>query len=670
MYLASLKIENFRAFGASADHANLDLSLSPGINLLVGENDSGKTAIVDAIRHLLWTTSQDYHRLTDDDFHVKGSERASDLTITATFKDLSVLQQAAFLEYLTISEDAAPSLCVSLLARRQEGSPGGKGRASVVFRAGSDAKGPTVEGTLREFLRCTYLKPLRDAEGELTAGKSSRLSQILKSHPDFKDQTTSDWTPDTLGVPPSTLVGIMKQAEHLIKGNAVIQSVHDDINTKFLADLSLGKDILKAAITVARSADLQQILEKLELALDSHSGVDLPTKRGLGLNNVLFMATELLLLGASDGMPLLLIEEPEAHLHPQMQLRLMDMLEVRAAEPPGTAAQNVNAQQDDKGAGNERHEEIKPDRVQVIVTTHSPTLASKADVEALTLITQHEAFSLASPCTQLDHSDYAFLRRFLDATKANLFFAKAVVVVEGDGENILLPAIAKALDRPFSKYGVSVVSVGHRGLFRYSRIFQRNDERVIPIPIACVADRDVPPAAAKTYVPPANPPKDGGALPPKFADEFDAAQLASKKSSLCVRDGGPVRTFVSPSWTLEHDLALNGLKGPLHRAVKLACKSKTRTKPISDETAQKIRDEADQEIADWQGRGVGDDVIAALVYEPLFDKGASKAEAAQFLADELEREKIDPLELARRLPSYLLEAIEYVTEPLAKPEAV
>ncbi len=672
MYLAELRIENFRAFGASTDDADLNLSLSPGLNLLVGENDSGKTAIIDAIRHLLWTTSQDYHRLTDDDFHVKGGQRASDLTITATFKKLSVLQQATFLEYLTISEGSEPSLCISLLARRQDAGPAGKRRSartpSVVFRAGSDAKGPTVEGALREFLRCTYLKPLRDAETELTAGKSSRLSQILKSHPHFGEQAKSDWTPDAPAIPPKTLVGIMKQAEHLIKSNEVVQSVHKEINNEFLADLSLGSEILTAAITVARSADLQQILEKLELALDSHKGVNLPTRRGLGLNNVLFMATELLLLGASEAMPLLLIEEPEAHLHPQMQLRLMEMLELRAAEPAlasegkaeGALSDESEAVDDDAGVA-------KSDRVQVVVTTHSPVLASKADVESLTLITQHRAFSLASSCTRLDKTGYPFLRRFLDSTKANLFFAKSVVVVEGDGENILLPAIAAGLGRSFSKYGVSIVNVGHRGLFRYSQIFQRRDDRVIPVPVACIADRDVPPAAAKSYVPAPKPPKSGGEPKPKFADEFTPEELKAKEDALRWRDGDPVRTFISPSWTLEHDLALSGLAGATHRAISLACKSRSKSSVLDPEEAQAVRVEADGKMAEWTQQGNTKAGIAALVYEALFDGSASKAETAQFLVEEIHREKLSPADLAKRLPRYLVEAIEYVTKPL--PEA-
>lgn len=674
MYLSNLKIENFRAFGSEAAGTSLDLTLSQGLNLLVGENDAGKTAVIDAIRHLLWTTSQDFHRLTEDDFHVAGDERAQDMKITARFEGLSLLQRAAFLEYLTIVDGTEPSLSISLLARRQDGAGGQKGRASVFFRAGADAKGPPVEGALREFLRCTYLKPLRDAEGELTAGKSSRLSQILKAHPDFAEQATSDWSAEAPTISPTTLVGIMKQAEYLIRSNTVIQAVHTNINSQFLEDLSLGTEILTAAISVARSADLQQILEKLELALESKAGVGLPTRRGLGLNNVLFMATELLLLGASDGMPLLLIEEPEAHLHPQMQLRLMEMLEARAAplaSPPPVVEGDAQA-----GGGSEQSAPLPPspppsERVQVILTTHSPTLASKADVETLTLITQHQAFSLAATCTRLDASDYAFLRRFLDATKANLFFAKAVVVVEGDGENIIIPALAKALRRSFSKYGVSVVSVGHRGLFRYSRIFQRKDEREIPIRVACVADRDVPPSEARDYVPLPAKPKDGEPAAKKFADEFTAEELAGFSDKLRERDGGPVQTFVSPSWTLEHDMALDPAFRPLvHRAIRLARRAKNSGAPLTKETVAQVRTKADEELAAWTTASLSPAQIAAKIYEPLFGKYASKAETAQYLADELEHEKLTPAVLAARLPAYLVRAIEYVTAPIDVEEAI
>ena len=118
----------------------------------------------------------------------------------------------------------------------------------------------------------------------------------------------------------------------------------------------------------------------------------------------------------------------------------------------------------------------------------------------MVMIVAHEAFPLSKHQTKLEDDDYAFLRRFLNATKANLFFARGLLIVEGDAENILLPSIAKKLGKPFGKFGVSVVNVGHRGLFRYSRILQRADDTRMPTRVALLADRDIPPDTAKALV--------------------------------------------------------------------------------------------------------------------------------------------------------------------------
>jgi putative ATP-dependent endonuclease of OLD family len=53
MFLAEVYAENFRIFGSEEDGHHLHLVLSPGLNVIVGENDSGKSAMIDAIRYVL-----------------------------------------------------------------------------------------------------------------------------------------------------------------------------------------------------------------------------------------------------------------------------------------------------------------------------------------------------------------------------------------------------------------------------------------------------------------------------------------------------------------------------------------------------------------------------------------------------------------------------------------
>lgn len=68
MYLSALKIENFRQFGQGG-HA-LNIQFNEGVTALVGENDAGKTAVIDAIRYVLQTRDAEYLRLQIEDFHI------------------------------------------------------------------------------------------------------------------------------------------------------------------------------------------------------------------------------------------------------------------------------------------------------------------------------------------------------------------------------------------------------------------------------------------------------------------------------------------------------------------------------------------------------------------------------------------------------------------------
>ena len=179
MYLKSLKIENFRKF------EKLQVDFTKGLNLLVGENNAGKTAIIDAIKYVLNTQSFDYIRPIYEDFFNSSnneSNRTENFYIECIFEDLKSHEASSFLEWLGFRNSGASFLKVWLSAKRKDR------KIFYEVRAGADGEGSQLSGEARDYLRATYLKALRDAESELAPKKGSRLSQILDNHELFEDK--------------------------------------------------------------------------------------------------------------------------------------------------------------------------------------------------------------------------------------------------------------------------------------------------------------------------------------------------------------------------------------------------------------------------------------------------------------------------------------------------
>ncbi|MCJ7649470.1 MAG: AAA family ATPase, partial [Candidatus Lokiarchaeota archaeon] len=467
MYLSNIKLWNFRKFGSDSEldisKPNLNLNLTKGLNVLIGENDSGKSAIIDAIKLVLKTHSYEWIKVGSEDFY----NEALRFRIELRFDDLSDDEAKNFTEWLGWEgdgENAKPSLrLIYDVSRNQE-----RILPSEV-RAGLDEEGYQMNAEAREYLKVTYLKPLRDAKSELVPKQNSRLSQILQGHDAFKGEEKNHYLFKEFKNFNETITKYFEGKKP--DGNDLDDKRGKDLKKEIDRYIKEFYDREKESNFGVVPEKLKNILEKLELTIKEE------INPGLGTLNRLFMASELLHLNKINwsGLRLGLIEELEAHLHPQAQMQVIETLQ------------------------NEKD-------IQLIVTTHSPNLGSKVKLGNLILCTANNAFPMKFGYTFLENeTDYNFLERFLDTTKANLFFARGVIIVEGWSEEILLPSLAKKMkslgiiESDLTETGVSIVNVGSTAFLRYSKIFLRKEGPFIDIPVAVITDLDLKPEEFESF---------------------------------------------------------------------------------------------------------------------------------------------------------------------------
>lgn len=533
MYLANLKLWNFRKFACSLGDIDLEkpaleLPFLPGINVLIGENDSGKSAIIDAIKLVLKTHSFEWIRIFEEDFSLDRDR----IRIELLFKDISDDEARHFTEFLGMEKDHEENDHPFLKLIYDVKKVNGKIFPSDI-RGGADDEGGILSADAREYLKVTYLKPLRDAKQELIPRKNSRLSQILIGHEAFKGKYEDHLLMSLFGDFNRSVERYFygKKVEKNEEGKEIEENLEDQLGKNLKDEIdryirSFFGGSKKTQVNISEG-NLKNILERLLLSIEGDYNM------GLGSLNRLFMASELLHLNKNDwdGLRLGLVEELEAHLHPQAQMQVIEALQSES-------------------------------NIQLLLTTHSPNLASKVPLENIILCTSDSAFPLEASSTMLESDDYEHLERFLDVTKANLFFAKGIILVEGWSEELLMPALAKALKREgliskdLTEAGVSVVNVGNTEFLRFSKIFLRSRGHPIGIPVAIITDSDIR-AYQREVVGQDATGRNQYNYVKRDADEVVTETTAKVAGLNAEFDEQAVKSFIAPNWTLEYCLYLS-----------------------------------------------------------------------------------------------------------------
>ena len=504
MYIKKLTIKNFRVF----DEDGITLQFNKGVNAIIGENNSGKSAVMDAIRIAFSTVT--YKKdifFTRADFHV--------------FEDGNVADFALFDIYL----EEVPTRLVELWDPESAGGHGGEfhirferviatnGIEKVrAIHWGIGTEGTPLSSDTFDAMDVMFLGALRDSESEMKPARNSKLAQLLRSL--VPDEDTRAELVDILNSANNTLLEKeeLKKTRETINDNlarieqdflsqhvdiglieprfdSIASSLRAWIKPKWVLVSKNDGEYSRAQQYAKEHADnriIQQnengiyfetsILENVEdMAPElvtrineiASSSFEL-YQNGLGYNNLLFISAVLGDMAIERGgvyQHLLLIEEPEAHLHPQLQ------------ELVHTFLADTN-----QGDAN----------IQIIFTSHSPTLASKVGIGNINLIYEnaHRKYCLPFSEANLTDANKEYLQKYLDVTKSQMFFAKGIIFVEGISEAILLPEIAKILDRPLEKYSVEVVNVDSVAFSPFVNLFSSHSVQTCFSKVAIVTDDD------------------------------------------------------------------------------------------------------------------------------------------------------------------------------------
>lgn len=603
MYLASVEIRNFRCF----EHLQFDLK--PGLNALVGRNNTGKTNLLQAIRHAVGPSALqgDALWLKRDDFYKASATDTTERTIaiTLTFDGLTDEQRAYFYEIVDFDlTDLSKSRAI---IRFEASWPSGKRQASIK-RTGGPAitEQPEVPTRLLQSLPVTFLPALRDAEASLAPGYHSRLAALLRDLADRKGGATEE-----------EIKKIFADANQSLEDHPLISTTKHSLQDtiKELAGTDYAPSVIRAA-----EVEFEKILRSLQVQMDG-SPIGALNSNGLGYNNLLYMGVVLEHLKSPDQneCPLFLVEEPEAHLHPQLTILLADYL---ANKTPGTSTP------------------------QTIVTTHSPTLAASVPPNRVNVLfidqaTQRPLCSSIA-AAGMDDKEQAELQRMMDITRATLYFAKAAILVEGISEALLIPVLAKRMGHDLAKLHISVIPICGVAFETFLKLL---NPKVLGIPVAIVTDADPPVARGNTWAED-TPEKDG--LTFKLSDR--TTKLRSIFS--CHQT---VQVFCSKI-TLEYDLAEAGDKNAIIMATAWEkCFVGTPGTFNTSKVSQGIMDRSDKAMATWRG-------ICRAYHS------GSKAEFAHRLSAKLlgtDGSMECPLDF--NVPEYLKMGIEYVVNKVSPP---
>lgn len=313
-----------------------------------------------------------------------------------------------------------------------------------------------------------YIDALRDVQSELHKPKNPirRIVDTIQSEIAEKDV--------------ETIKDKIRELNETISGVAQVADIGEHINGKLqeMIGMVYSPDIM---LESQLRDDMNSLSKYLTMLPASQEDIN---QLGLGHLNIIYIALKLVEFEFNrrhELLNIMIIEEPEAHIHTHIQKTLFDNLG------------------------------LSKDYTQVLMTTHSTHLSEVSEIQRVNVLkAEKNITTVMRPTNGLDGfglnvlklkavSLVTSLERYLDAKRSVLLFSKGVILVEGDGEEILIPhLVKKALGITLDELGVGLVNVGSVGFENVAALF---DEKRLQRYCAIITDLDVQVSGAEHQKP-------------------------------------------------------------------------------------------------------------------------------------------------------------------------